>query len=214
MLSFLSFLLFPVLIFFGTFDLQAQTPAPQTKATDAPIEVLIRDQFGPHVEVAGGVKSTVLKGDFNGDGKPDIAVLVKPKGKRGELSPGVRLVQTAEGAKDPAPTAMLNGENSLAVIHGSAAGWQTPAPNGKFLIYAFGWIGWPGPQTGNLIVLPKSKQKRDKSGYATLSPQNFVSLPKVIAGDGIVVPTEAGINTFLYWNGKTYRFWVDPGETP
>jgi hypothetical protein len=216
----LSFLLLPILMLSGVFNLQAQTAASSSavppravnKAKEVPVESLIRENFGLNVEVVGGSKPTVLKGDFNGDGIADLAVLVKPKGKRGELLPGVLLVQTAEGAKDPAPTSLLNGENSLALIHGSATGWQTPKPSGKFLIYAFGWIGWNGTQTGKLVVLPKSKQQRDKQGYATISPENYVSMPKFNKGDAIVVPTEAGINTLLYWNGKTYRFWVDPGE--
>lgn len=163
------------------------------------------------MELVGGPTPTVLKGDFNGDRIPDLAVLVSPKGMRGELPPGVLLVQTAEGARDPAPTEILNGKNSLAVIHGNAAGWKAPRSGDKFLIYAFGWIGWIGPETGNLLVLPKSK-KRNKSGYATLSPGNTVSMPEDNKGDVILVPTKDGINTILYWNGKTYRFWLDPGE--
>jgi len=80
------------------------------------------------------------------------------------------------------------------------------------LIYAFGWIGWNGPETGGLLVLPKAKQIRDRKGYVALSSENYVSLPKVNKGAVIVVPTEAGINTILYWDGTKYRFWIDPGE--
>lgn len=217
----IGLLLLPVWIFFSAPQVGAQTSAPASAATSAPlknaaeppIDALIRDNFGPNLPIVGGAKPMVLKGDFNGDGIGDIAVLVQAKGKRGELLPGVEIIQTSEGARPLEPTTVMNGQHSLALILGNATGWQTPKTTGKYLIYAFGWIGWAGPQTGDLIVLPKTA-KRDKQGYATISPENYVSMPRDNKGDVIVVPTEAGINTILYWNGKTYRFWLDPGDTP
>ena len=200
----LSLFLCSALMLLGLVKSQAQNADP------APSLALIKNAFGPNVEALGGTNPVELKGDFNGDGFQDIAVLVRPKGKRGELLPGVNVVQTSEGARPLEPTAILNGENSLAVIHGSAAGLQSPKD--KFLIYAFGWIGWNGPETGGLLVLPKAKQIRDRKGYVALSSENYVSLPKVNKGAVIVVPTEAGINTILYWDGTKYRFWIDPGE--
>lgn len=195
---FLSLFFFPALLLSVAFNLQAQNAD------------LIKNTFGPQVEVVAGATPIELKGDFNGDGFQDIAVLVNPKGKRGDLLPGVNIAQTSEGARPLEPATILNGKNSLAVIHGSAAGLQPPKD--KFLIYAFGWIGWNGPETGALRVLPKAKQKRDRKGYVALSPDNYVSLPEVNKGAVIVVPTEAGINTILYWDGVKYRFWLDPGE--
>ena len=206
MISFSSIFLVPILMLLGVFHLHAQT-------TEVSVEALIRDHFGAQVEVVKDPNPTVLKGDFNGDGMGDLAVLVSPKGKRGELSPGVRMIHTAEGVRDPEAAEILNGRNSLALVLGSASGWKSPKTGGKFLIYSFGWIGWKGSETGKLVVLSKSKLKRDKKGYATLSPNNRVSLPGDSRGDLILVPTEGGINTILYWNGKTYRFWLDPGET-
>ncbi len=208
MLNFLK-LLGSVLWLVGVFNLSAQaavSTTPPAKAAPEPLSsASIKSSFGPNIEVVGGSKPVELKGDLNGDGAQDIAVLVKPQGKRGELAPGVKMVHTAEGVRELAPTSILNGKNSLAVIHGGTGD--------KFLIYAFGWIGWNGAETGPLLVLPKAKQKRDKQGYATLSPENYVSLPEKNKGDVIVVPTEAGINTILYWDGMKYRFWLDPGET-
>jgi hypothetical protein len=203
---FLSLIFLTVLLLLG----RSSSSSAVTLASELPVGILIKNTFGPNVEVVRAATPIELKGDFNGDGFKDIAVLVSPKGRRSELAPGVNIAQTTEGARSLAPADILNGNNSLAVIHGSASGLQSP--KAKYLIYAFGWIGWNGTGTGSLLVLPKAKQKRDKQGYATLSPGNAVSLPQVNKGDVIVVPTEAGINTILYWDGSKYRFWLDPGE--
>lgn len=194
---FLSLLLWPALMLLSL-DLQAQNAD------------LIKNTFGPNVEVVGGAKPTELKGDFNGDGLQDIAVLVTPKGKRGDLAPGVTIALTSEGARPLDPASVLNGKNSLAVIHGSASGLQSP--QAKYLIYDFGWIGWKGPENGTLVVIPKAEQKKDRKGYLTLAPNHRVGLPDVNKGAVIVVPTDANINTVLYWDGSKYRFWIAPGE--
>jgi FG-GAP repeat. len=209
-LNFLSLLVLPAFFLLPALNLQAQAPASAvTPATGVELGTWLKSNFGPNVEVARA-KPMELKGDFNGDGFQDLAVVVSPRGKRGELAPGVNIVLTTEGARELEPTSIMNGKNSLAVIHGAAG--RASQPKDKFLIYAFGWIGWNGPETGPLLVLPKAKQKRNRRGYVTLSPENLVHLPDVNQGDVIVVPTEAGINTILYWDGKKYRFWLAPGD--
>ena len=40
-----------------------------------------------------------------------------------------------------------------------------------------------------------------------------VSLPQLVSGDVVLVPTEAAIDTFLYWDGKRYQLYL-PDEVP
>jgi len=193
----------------------APAVSTQTKnSPEVPVATLIKEKFGPNVTVVSDIKPAEFKGDFNGDGFQDLAVLVSPKGKRSELAAGVNVVVTSEGPATLPATAVLNGKNSLAILHGSATGLKDSPPNALYLIYDFAWVGWNGAETGGLILLPKAKQKRDKAGYAAISAENYVSMPKANIGDALVVPTEAGINTLLYWDGKKYRFWFDPSDTP
>ncbi len=58
---------------------------------------------------------------------------------------------------------------------------------------------WQGQQ------LPIQIIKRGTSAYQTWRQQ-----VGTLRGDGIVLGTEAGIDTLLYWNGETYRLYSPP----
>ncbi|WP_347332947.1 hypothetical protein [Marinimicrobium locisalis] len=41
----------------------------------------------------------------------------------------------------------------------------------------------------------------------------LAELPQEFTGEVLILPTEAGIDTYIYWTGKTYRI-LEPLEVP
>jgi hypothetical protein len=56
--------------------------------------------------------------------------------------------------------------------------------------------------------LPVAVVKRGSSGY-----QQWRSQISTLKGDGIILGTEAGIDTLVYWDGSNYRLYT-PNEVP
>ena len=148
-----------------------------------------------------------VTGDFNGDGAVDLVVVVRIKARRNALTTSVKLLnpfETRGAIKFPANP---NSENklALAVIHS----WKTET-GGKFLLlgespvlimqYVRATSNEPGDKQ-NLISL-MSKRGRRPSG---------VMLPRGSKGDVVLLATEVGGDSMLYWNGRTY-LWQDVAE--
>src|SRR5262249_2647114 len=87
--------------------------------------------------------------------------------------------------KDPVSN-MWNACVGIAVIHGTAAGWDAPAA--KYIFYQC--------FTPFRIVRKGQKIRR---GRASTGP---TPVPK---GDSIQLDLENGATMLVYWNGKTYR---------
>lgn len=51
------------------------------------------------------------------------------------------------------------------------------------------------------------------SKLANVAQEDLPPLKKLARGDLIVIPTEAGIDTYLYWNGNTFAVY-EPSDTP
>ncbi len=76
---------------------------------------------------------------------------------------------------------------------------------GEFLLYDRGYLSsplWINDQ------LPISVVKRDTAQY-----RRWQREATGLTGDAIVLPTEAGIDILLYWDGGTYRVFY-PNEIP
>lgn len=167
----------------------------------------VQKHFGAAVEVVTAFQPFNVVGDFNGDGTADIAVVVRIKARRNALPTNVKLLnpfETRGAIKFPANPDSEN-KLALAIIHG----WRTETV-GKFLVlgespvlimqYPRAVSSEPGDKQ-NLIGL-MSKRGRRPLG---------VSLPRGSKGDVILLATEVGGDSLLYWNGRTY-FWQDVAE--
>jgi hypothetical protein len=153
-----------------------------------------------------------LTGDFSGDGALDIVVVVRLKGRRSTLPKDVTVLNPFEYLygkttfpADPTATPKL----ALALIHGTTSGWQTPQPAGKFLVFGESPVlilnfarTTAGPEAVEaLMSLIKTGRQQ-----GSLPPRVKIARK----GDVIVLGTEA-VDSFLYWNGKTYRWEEDTG---
>lgn len=136
--------------------------------------------------------------DVDGDGKTDVVELVNISKNTQSLPPVITFItpwvltgETAEKSHQ-----LKNGShNNVLVTFGNSK---------QFLIHdvnAFSLLDTDAAQEIN--VTPNSEL-------------NGLDLPELSAqakGDVIVVPTEAGIDTYLYWNGATFQSY-EPSELP
>ena len=193
-------------------DAQGQTVQPvrqsnasqSTAVTDA-----LQADFGSSVEAVTAFRPFYLTGDFDGDGAQDVVVVVRIKQRRSTLPKDVRVIDPFQGGGPSGFPANPAAENklALAVIHS----WKASRPAGKFLLigespilileYARATSSEPGDRK-NLIELMSKRGKRRKRE----------KLPPGSKGNVILLPTEVGGDSVLYWNGRTYRWEDSPDD--
>jgi len=158
--------------------------------------------FGPRVATAKRFPAAVAVGDFDGDGVPDQAYLVtvKPGAATQKLAPDVTVVSKVFGGE---PLGAHGATLALAIVQG----------NGKRKTLLTGYYGagttdfFASPMWTEGEV-PLSLAKRGSKVFADFQRQK-----KAIRNDVLVVGTEAGIDTALYWTGKGYALF-SPDEEP
>jgi hypothetical protein len=173
-------------------SLERQRPTIMASAED--IEAAVHNAFGARVQVMTSDRPFFLTGDFNGDGNTDIAILVNIENGRVELAGhGVKFIDVDPHSKlngvqiDPLSTSKHNCLG-VAIIHGTPAGWTTPAPGYRYMFYeCFSPF--------RLIHRKQRIRRGDDAKGAT----------PVLKGDAIQLELETGGRTIVYWNGHTYR---------
>jgi hypothetical protein len=185
---------------------QAKTRALQSTAGPLPaLAETLRKNFGDKVEAVSVKKPFYVTGDFNGDGAQDLAVVVRIKGSRSDLPKDVRILNPFEpGGKIVFPTNPATEKKyALVIVHS----WKAAQPAAKLLLIGESPIlilensrPVSGPESGSMELL--SKRGRRPKGQ---------SFPPTAKGDVILMVTEVGGDSRLYWNGRTYR-WEDSPE--
>ena len=190
-----------MLIVFAS-DLIARPTQP--KVQSVPVTETLQASFGSAVEAVTGFKPFYLTGDFNGDGMQDIVIVVRIKERRSALQKDVRLINPFYSSpkvtfpQNPAAENKL----ALAIIHG----WKTPETAAKFLlvgeapVLVFVYDRTSDPNSSKDLLELMSKRGKRRRG------QTF---PPRAKGDVILLGTEVGSDSPLYWDGKTYR-WEEP----
>jgi hypothetical protein len=190
---------------------RARVPHPQNgnnaagnQNTAAKAEAAVLRLFGAGIEVAKDRKPYFLTGDFNGDSRQDLIALIHLKQAKSSLPKEVVVLnpwgyerKNSQGTSDLA----------LVIIHGAAAGWDTQTPAGRYLLTDRDYFStpiWEEPGGSNLLSL--RKKRRPRGGRAEAAP-------RMAKGDAVAIPTEAGIDIFVYWDGKTYKVYA-PAEEP
>jgi len=197
-------IIIPLALFIGVIPIESLTinaqkgAQPKSKNENkVPLEQItsvVRNQFGPKVRVSTSSEPFYLLGDFNGDGFSDIAVLINIEEGREDLkSFGVKYINVdpysrTNGSESDPVSGMGHNCLGIAVIHGTADGWETNSPSAKYVFYEC---------FSGFRVIRKGERIRRGTGSRVQTP-----LPK---GDSIQIDLESGGAALIYWNGKTYR---------
>ena len=158
---------------------------------------IVTHYFATTAKVATTRQPAFITGDFNGDGIEDLAVLIKLDGT---LSTS-RQVQVSSPWEFPGSVQSNSYATSLVIINGSKDGWMSADTQVYVLLDKSGVLETPSFQ-----LMQKNKSDPDYSQIQAM-------LPVKNAGDLIVLPTEAGIDTYIYWYKTSYRLFT-PDEVP
>lgn len=148
--------------------------------------------FGPGVSLYRGGPPAEFHGDFNGDGADDLLAVTEVTRGTEPLPEGVLVLQPWSGAESRAYSRTPSHEAamSLAIVHGASA-----SNGGAFLLYD------PAPISILATEAAREAFVASRSEVASLDTE----MGRLARGDVFVLPTEAGIDTFIYWDGSTYR---------
>ena len=177
----------------------------ETAQTEA-IETAINASFGSSFETVTAFRPFYVTGDFNGDNVQDLAAVVRLKLGRASWPKDLRVLNPftpTSGIKVPDNPAREN-ILALAIIHS----WKTASAS-KFiligespiLILEYNRTKSSPDDARNLIELMSRHGKRRPG----------MQFPRTAKGDVILLGTEVGGDSMLYWNGRTYR-WQDSAE--
>ena len=158
--------------------------------------------FGSRIEANGRFAQPFATGDLDGDGRPDAVylVMILPQSPGHEIASDVTVIGKLFGNAPLGP----HGE-ALALAIVQAGGKR------KFLFTGYHGEGvssyfespiWSG------TPVPLAIAKRASKTF-----EQFHQEEKRIAHDILVVGTEAGIDTALYWTGQSYALF-QPAEEP
>ncbi|MCW9048547.1 MAG: hypothetical protein OQK46_10750 [Gammaproteobacteria bacterium] len=141
--------------------------------------------------------STVRQGDFNGDGLTDIAAIFMPDSvnfNTSNIKANNLWHVTGAASSDKF-------HKSIVIFHGRKKGWSSNDIKTHILLDYTGALETPSFE---LIV-----NHAGDNDYKN----NISYLPVKLKGDLIIIPTEAGIDTYIYFDKDDYKLF-EPDEMP
>ncbi len=186
----------PILITLLLVTLSCNADEPST-INSAIVKNLISHYFGGNAQVSDTQQPPYVSGDFNNDGIQDIAILFHTDANMGANSQ----VKISTPWLIPGSKQSQKLYTSLAIINGERDGFQSAQTKVFGLLDYSGVLATPSFQ----LILMKSTDK-EYDEYQTM-------LPAKTNGDILILPTEAGIDTYIYWNKDKYDLFM-PKETP
>ena len=189
----LNRLLVPLVIL-TSLSCQANEPPPINEKL---VKKLVQHYFSDQAKINAKNKSYFKSGDFNGDMIQDLAVLIHPKIKpksSAQLQVSMPWVYPGVKGGDVYRT-------SLVIFHGNKQGWFAEKSRAFVFLDTSGTMETPSFE---LLVIGKGDQDyKDHSSLLSISTSN----------DLIIIPTEAGIDTYIYWKKDQYKLF-EPEEMP
>lgn len=182
---------------------QGSFPAAQPPALAQSIDavVLVKAALGPDASVVAGRAVTELRADFNGDQIEDKLLIVTASRKVTDLPANVQVVRPW-----PLNEGESQGDNlahgasvNFAIIHGPVTASQPQI----FVLHNDNTVSLLDAPAGEALTTVKL------SDVASLEEPQLAAVAK---GDLLTVPTEAGIDTYIYWDGVTYKAFAPTAE--
>lgn len=178
-------------------------------ATSVSVYCNAENNVDMHIDIAGDLierlvsakatldASKVRQGDFNGDGLADFAVLFMPdsvKFNNSNIKMNELWLYTGVSLSNKL-------HKSIAIFHGSEKGWLSKNIETYILLDYTGVLETPSFD----LIVNKAGDKDYKSKVSYL--------PVNLMGDLIIIPTEAGIDTYIYFDKDGYKLY-EPEEIP
>lgn len=161
------------------------------------VNKLVKTLLSPNIVIGPDVASSVINGDFNGDGVIDLAMLFIPVA---EMTTAKNL-HVLKLWQYPGSVSSPGFHKSLAIFHGSESGWFSGDTQVYVLFDDTGALETPSFKL--LVSHIGDKDYKD----------NVLYLPIKLQSDLIIIPTEAGIDTYIYWDQERYQLF-EPDEIP
>jgi len=141
--------------------------------------------------------SMIVQGDFNGDGFDDFAAIFLPDS---DIKKSNRLkVKELWNYSESATSGKAH--KSIVIFHGSKSGWLSDSTKVFVLLDKSGALETPSFEL--LVSRTGDKEYKDNISY----------LPVVLKSDLLILPTEASIDTYIYWDKGSYKLF-EPDEIP
>lgn len=139
--------------------------------------------------------------DFNGDGRLDLAVLITPvelpvNQRQVIISQPWNVFERHKAVKGPSKPY----RRSLLIVQPTGPDWLSEDARVDLLVDTEGVMETPSFE---LLVISKSSLQQ-KDGVLTQATGLH---------DALILPTEAGIDTYIYWNGSGFEL-HQPDEVP
>ncbi len=166
------------------------------KAVD--VNQLIKKYLSPKFVTESDDTSSVIKGDFNGDGVIDLAVLFLPTSEI-VTSNNLKVTKLWQ-YPDAVPTSGFH--KSLVIFHGDESDWLSGDKQVHVLLDTTGALETPSFKL--LVSHVRDKDYKDNVKYLPVNK---------LQSDLIILPTEAGIDTYIYWDQGRYHLF-EPDEIP
>ena len=148
-------------------------------------------------ELKQSKKPNYKLGDFNGDGLEDIVVLFTPKSKPTET----KQLKVLTPWVYPTTKKTDKYRQSLVIFQKTNSQWVSNETHVYALLDTNGVLETPSFQ-----LLTTSHKDKDYALHASMLP---IKTKNVL----IILPTEAGIDTYIYWDKDTYTLF-EPEEMP
>lgn len=137
------------------------------------------------------------QGDFNGDGVIDIVALFTPESEPTETAQLNVLTPWVYPSTKPSDKY----RKSLVIFQSTNGQWVLDKLQVFVLLDTNGVL-----ETPSFELLTISKKDKNYASHAS-------ELPVKTGNDLIILPTEAGIDTYVYWDKSTYKL-LEPEEIP
>ena len=161
---------------------------PKTTQGTSTVPMVIKDEI---------IQGDFVQGDFNGDGIEDFAAIFMPVS--GLTESGRLKIKKLWNYPGVVPSDKLH--KSLVVFHGDKNGWETDSIQSYVLL-----------DTSGALETPSFKLLISRTGDKSFK-ENASYLPVSLKSDFLILPTEAGIDTYIYWSKGAYNLF-EPEEMP
>ncbi|HED34021.1 MAG TPA: hypothetical protein ENJ08_07385 [Gammaproteobacteria bacterium] len=194
----MKYLNITMLIF--SFSIMAHQPgygSDEVSVNIALVKQLVRKFLPDKVVIDERDLITVKQGDYNGDGIKDIAIIFLPTSEI-KSEKNITVQRLWAGSVKNSATKYYQ---SIGIFHGSKVGWLSDSIRVSVLLAGDGVFEVPAFELLSARVGSEDYQ------------QYYAWRPIELKGDFLIVPTEAGIDTYVYWNKDRYEL-LWPDEIP